>query len=102
MSATRRWRGLAAMVRDGVESAASAVEQVHLATAARPFDALERIPPLALPARGVRALHDATVAGVYGAIRLVTRAVGGTLDVVLDAVEREGAPPPAESREHPG
>jgi hypothetical protein len=49
---------------------------------------LALIPQLAAPARMVHAIHDAAVSGVHGAIRLVTRAVGSTLDVVLDAAER--------------
>ncbi len=90
----QRWRGLADLVTDVVAEGSSAVERVHLATAHRSLDVLAQIPPLALPARGVRAVHDLTVTGVYGAIRLVTRAVGGTIVLALDVAEKS-----AEARE---
>ncbi len=87
MSSMRRWRGLAALVRDAALNASLAIERVHKETARRPFDVLERVPPLAAPVRGIHAIHDATVATVHGAIRLVSRAVAGTVDVVLGAAE---------------
>ena len=62
-----------------VEHGTSAVERVHSATAARPFDVLDHVPPIAPAARGVRIIHDATVAGVYETIRQVNRLVGVTL-----------------------
>ncbi len=80
----RRWRGLSALAIDAVDNGARAVERVHLATARRTFDVLDMIPPIALPARGVRLLHDAMTSSVYAIIRVTTRAVGGTIDVLLD------------------
>jgi hypothetical protein len=82
-----RWRGLRALVTEAVEQGTSAVERVHRATAARPFDILDRIPPVAPGARGVRLIHDATVAGVYETIRQVNRLVGQTLSAAIDAAE---------------
>jgi hypothetical protein len=98
VSRAAQWRGLVALIRDSVENASHAIERVHLETARRPFDALEQIPPVAIPAQGVRAIHDATVASVHGIIRLVTRAASGTVDAVLDVIERhEDEAPPAGS-----
>jgi hypothetical protein len=80
-----------------VENSSHAIERVHRETAARSFDVLEQIPPVAIPARSVRVLHDAALASVHGVIRLVNRAAGGTLDAVLDVAER-GPATPAGSR----
>jgi hypothetical protein len=96
-----RLRGLRALLEQAVEHGTSAVERVHMATAARPFDILAHIPPVAPGARGVRIVHDATVAGVYETIRQVNRLVGATLAVAIDVAEQvaEVEPPgPVEGR----
>jgi hypothetical protein len=82
-----RLRGLRALLEDAVAHGTSAVERVHKATAARPFAVLDEIPPLALPARGVRVVHDATVSVVYGSIRQVNRLVGAGLALAIDVAE---------------
>jgi hypothetical protein len=88
--AVRRWRGLNALVREAVEYGSRAVERVHVATARRPFAILERIPVVAVPVRGVRLVHDAVVAVVYGAVRQVGRTVATTVDRGLELAERVG------------
>src|ERR1700722_8886407 len=90
MSNMNRLRGLRALLEDMGEHGASAVERVARATAARPFDVLDHVPPIAPAARGVRVIHDATVAGVYETIRQVNHLVGVTLSVVSDLCD-EGA-----------
>jgi hypothetical protein len=97
MKNAERWRGLVALVRDAVDHGSRAVEKVHLEVAGRPFGILEQIPAVAEPTRVVHVIHDATVSGVHGVVRAVSRAVGTTVDVVLRvAEEREhqdaGAP----------
>lgn len=87
MSTMQRLRGLRSLVGEAVEHGSKAVEQVHKATAARTFVVLEAIPPLAKPARVAHAVHDASLTGVYGAIRLVNRAVGAALDVAIAVAE---------------
>ncbi len=82
-----RWKGLRALLTDAVEQGTSAVERVHMATASRPFEILDKIPAVAPGARGVRLIHDATVTGVYETIRQVNRLVGATLSAAIDAVE---------------
>lgn len=90
-----RVRGLRALVQDAVEHGASAVEKVHLATAARPFRILQAIAPLSGPVRAIRVIHDLSVTTVYGSIRLVNRGVGAALELAIDAVEA-GAEQPRE------
>lgn len=83
----KRWRGLKALVVDAVEHGSRAVEHIQKETARRPFEILEQIPPLQAPVKGIHEIHDLAVSGVHGMIRLVNKAVGGTLDVVIDVVE---------------
>lgn len=89
MSDLNKLRGLKNLVRDAVENGATAIEQVHLATARRPFAVLEQIPGIAEPARGVQQIHDAVVATSYGAVRAVTRAVSQAADLALDVIEQK-------------
>jgi hypothetical protein len=98
-----RLRGLRALLEQVVEHGTTAVERVHMATAARPFDILAHIPPVAPGARGVRLVHDATVAGVYETIRQVNRLVGATLAVAIDVAEQvaEAEPPGAAEERGP-
>ncbi len=84
-----RWQGLAALVSDAVEHGSGAIERVHVATARRPFRILAQIPVVAGPAAVVQAVHDASVALTYDAVRGVTRAVRGTLAVAIDAATAE-------------
>jgi hypothetical protein len=99
MMDARRWRGLVALVRDAVEHGSRAVEKVQLETAGRPFGILEQIPAVAEPTRVVHVIHDATVSGVHGVVRAVTRAVGTTVDVVLRVAEEKGHQDAGQPRE---
>jgi hypothetical protein len=87
-----RWRGLKAIVRDSVEHGSRAVERLQKEAAKRPFDLLEKIPPLQVPVRGIREIHDVTVSSVHGVIRLVNRVASDTVDVVLDVIEQRKEP----------
>jgi len=92
-----RWRGLKSLLVDAVEHGSRKIEHLQKQTVKLPFDILEQIPPLQVPVKGVREIHDAAVTGIHGMIRLVNRVVGETLDVVLDAVEKaKKARPPGE------
>jgi hypothetical protein len=94
MTDIRRWRGLVALVRDAVEHGSRAVEKIQLETAGRPFGILEHIPAVAEPTRVVHVIHDATVSGVHGIVRAVSRTVAVTVDVALRvAEERSGDDP---------
>jgi hypothetical protein len=83
----KRLRGAAALLSDAVEHGTSAIERVHLATAARPFGILESIPPTALVARGVHLAHDTIASGVYGTIRAVNRAARSVVSAAFDVAE---------------
>ena len=84
---TQRWRGLKSLVVDAVEHGSRAVERVQKETVRRPLEILAMIPPLEVPVKGIQEIHDTAVSGIHGMIRLVTRVVGSTVDVVLDVVE---------------
>jgi hypothetical protein len=88
MSTKEKWRGLKDLALDAVENGSLAVERVHTATAKRTFDALEQIPELAAPAKGIHALHDVAVSSIYGMIRLVNQIVGDTVDAALGSAEQ--------------
>ena len=90
MSTLAQWRGVAALVRDGVEHGSRAVERVQLDTARRTFAILERIPPIAAPTRVVHAVHDMSVGTVHTMIRGINAVVGGAIAV---AIQQLDAPP---------
>jgi hypothetical protein len=94
-----RWRGLKDLVQDAVDHGSRAVERLQKEAAKRPFDLLEKIPQIALPVKGIREIHDASVSSVHGVIRLVNRVAGDTVDVVLArlAQGRAQAEPPADA-----
>jgi hypothetical protein len=87
----QRWRGLKSLVVDAVEHGSRAVERIQMETAKVPFDILQQIPPIEMPVKGVRLIHDTAVAGVHGMIRLVNRGAGATLDIVIDVLEEHEA-----------
>jgi hypothetical protein len=87
MSTFKRWRGLRALVTDAVEHGSRAIERVQMDTAKRTFDVLEAIPPIAAPVKLVHLVHDATVGGVYGTIRVVNQVVGASVEAAFEAVD---------------
>ncbi len=96
MSDARRWRGLAALVVDAVTNGSVAVERIQKETAARPFGILEKIPKVAAVTRVVHVVYDGSVTVTHTAVRFVTRAVGGAVDLAFDVADQyPGDPPPA-------
>lgn len=87
----KRLRGFKALVQEAVEQGSRAIERVQLETAKMPFDVLESIPGLKVPASGVRLIYATSVSGAHGMIRLVNKVAGDTLDVVLDTVEQRSS-----------
>jgi len=87
MADLTRLRGLRALLEDAVTHGTGAVERVHLATAARPFAILERIPPAALVARSVHVVHDTIASTVYGTIRATNRVLGVAVTMAIDIAE---------------
>ena len=90
-STLKRWRGVRALVTDAVEHGSRAIERVQMDTAKRTFDLLEAIGPISAPVKLVHLVHDATVGGVYGTIRIVNQVVGSSVDAALEAVDEEEA-----------
>ncbi len=96
-----RIRGLLALATEAVEHGSRAVERVHRATADRPFALIGLLPaPVALPARGIKLVHDVSLTAVYGSIRIVNQAVAATVDVAFDLADamKEPAETPKDER----
>jgi hypothetical protein len=83
----KRWRGLVALVADAVANGSGSIERVHLSTAQVPFTVLDHIPVIAAPAAVVEKIHRVSVQGVYASVRIVTRIVEKTIDVVLEVAD---------------
>ncbi len=88
----KQWKGLAALAADAVVHGASAIERVHLAVASRPFDVLEQVPLVSVPASVVRTIHDLSTRASYASVRAVTRIVGKAIAVAIDVGAREPEP----------
>ncbi len=93
----KRWRGLKDLIEDAIDQGSTAVGEIHGQAGRWVFDLLERVPPLAAPARLARSLQQAIVARTYGSIRLVNRLVGGIVAIAIDVAEaaprKTSAPP---------
>lgn len=89
----KRLRGFKSLVQEAVHQGSRAIERVQIETAKLPFDVVEQIPGLKVPASGVRLIYNTGVSGVHEMIRLVNKVAGDTLDVVLDTVEQREPPP---------
>jgi triacylglycerol lipase len=79
-----RIEGYRALVEDAVDAGASAVQQVHEELTAGPYDWVQRVPPLEVPAKVVRTVHFALLRSSYQAVRRVNRAVGAVLGAILE------------------
>ena len=69
MSTLRRWKGLSALIGDAVEHGSAAVERIHMASARRPFQIIEKIPVLEAPTKLVHGVHDAIVSECFPSLR---------------------------------
>ena len=85
--AWRRLRGFKRLIHDGVRRGADFVEKHHRHAAAKPFRALESIPPIASPTRAVRVVHDGVLSLTYGGIRVINRATSVAGDWVVARLE---------------
>lgn len=87
--------GYAPALNAGFRAATDSVEEMHTAIAETAFEALLRVPGLALPTRIVQGLHDAIAHGVYAAVRhgggAAWSAAGGAEHLVSDADRTSGA-----------
>jgi hypothetical protein len=96
MSNVRRWKGLSSMIGDAVEHGSMAVERIHMATARRPFEIIEKIPAVATPTKVVHGVHDAIVTQTYKQIRWWNSLVQQVVQAALP-----DAPKPIESAQPP-
>jgi pimeloyl-ACP methyl ester carboxylesterase len=77
-----------ALLEDAVHHGATAVQGVQEELTAKPYDWIEKVPPLESPAKAVRTAHFAAIRGVYGMTRLVNRAVGAVLHEGIEWLKR--------------
>ncbi|MBK8257260.1 MAG: hypothetical protein IPK82_31875 [Polyangiaceae bacterium] len=96
----KRLRGMKSLVTDAVDKGSQAVERVQIETAKIPFDLLEKVPGIKVPASGVRRIYNMSVSNVHSMIRLVNHVAGETFDAMVDSVQSglgTAAAPPAET-----
>ncbi len=82
----KRVKGLKQLAHDGVTQITSFVETHHRHAAAKPFDILESIAPLAAPTKLVRWVHDGVLGIVYRSIHTVNEVTERADDWVMDRV----------------
>jgi pimeloyl-ACP methyl ester carboxylesterase len=86
---TPRKAAYAPVLKQGLVTTATRVQEMHHAIADKTFDALQLVPGLALPARIVQGAHDAITHSVYAAVRHG----GGALLSIAGEVERHSVNP---------
>lgn len=91
-------RGALALLQAGIDHGSRRVEEMHLAIAKRPFDALRPIPGVNVAAGVVEQLHDGITHGVHAMIR---SASGLALGSLSDLVEIAGSDGPADEDPSP-
>jgi hypothetical protein len=80
--AWQRIVGAERLIHEGVARVTDLVERHHRHTAAKPFDLLESLAPIAGASRVVRTVHDGVLTITYGGVRVVnglTEIAGGWL-----------------------
>jgi hypothetical protein len=80
----RQLQGALALLQNGLDQASRRVEEMHLAIASKPFDAMRNIPLVGAHARAVEHLHDGITRGVHQALRTVNALTLGTAVQLLD------------------
>ncbi|MCB9655985.1 MAG: hypothetical protein H6729_17805 [Deltaproteobacteria bacterium] len=81
-----RWKGLKDLLHEAIDKGSTAIEDVHTEIARRPFDVLEKVPPLRRPTQLVRVVHDIVVHGGYGAVRLANDVANAAAAKLIDTV----------------
>ena len=80
---TDELQGLKDLVQEAIDKGATSVEEVHRSIAALPFTVLERIKPLAEPARTMKDLQQQSIGFVYETIRTLNRVAGEIAEELL-------------------
>ncbi len=81
-------RGLKDLFVSALNGGTTVVEEIHVAIARRPFEALELDPVTRVPAAAVRMLHDGIAGGVYWGIRSMMELAGVAADLALTPLEQ--------------
>lgn len=85
--------GYSATAKTALQEGASRVQEMHEAIAGKTFGVLKNIPVVSGPAQLAQQIHDAMVAGVYGAVRV---GGGSFLDMAATLEKQGGAGVPAD------
>lgn len=80
----RQIQGAVALVQNGLDHASKRIEEMHIAIARKPFDAMRGIPVIGAHARGIEQVHDGITHGVHEALRAVNALTLGGLVKLLD------------------
>jgi pimeloyl-ACP methyl ester carboxylesterase len=89
-----RFRGLKQLVHDAVDVTTDLVEDTSESVAAKVMGVLEKIEPLAEPARVVDRVRRLSARGVYESVHGVNDIVSGLGDLGLDAISTDPASSP--------
>ncbi len=91
-------KGLKNLLHDAVELTTNLVQEVQDAQAAAAVGVLQRIDPLAEPARAVEAIRRMSAAGVFGSIRGINRLLAWLGDLALDKASDDAPTEPVPMR----
>jgi hypothetical protein len=80
----RQLSGALALLQNGLDHASRRVEEMHIAIAKKPFNAMRNIPVIGAHAELVEHVHDGITHGVHQALRSVTALTLGTAVKQLD------------------
>ncbi len=83
----QRIRGAQELGEDAFDALIDKVQEMHYTYSGIPFAVLERIPIVAVYAKGVDMAHQVIADGVYHSIRVVNHLIGSTAALVLDQME---------------
>lgn len=90
---TRRWRGLKALVHDGVDATTELVDVGHESTMRTVTAVTDQVEPLREPVRLLDGVRRFSTRGLLTTVRVVNRVVERVTDAALDAAAVESAAP---------
>ena len=82
-------RGIKQLLDDAFSAALDTTEKLHQNIATKPYRLLEKVDPIAAPARAVEQVQSGITHGVYAAIRGVHQVSSGLLDKVIALADPE-------------